>query len=465
MTATSADLSSGNVRLDEVFKGGLPANAIVLLMGLPGAGKTIMAQQYLFNNSSPERPGLYLSTVSEPMEKILRYGQTLDFFDHEAVGVSVYYQNLGDTLSDEGLEGFLQEIVRMLKEYKPELLVVDSFKAIHDYADSNGDVRDFLHRLAAILSAFPVTTLLLGEYAAGDAARYPEFAVVDTVIALDLQLAGQREKRVLQVNKMRGGDFKSGRHAYRITSSGVDAFPRLADPVDQGDYVLSEDRADSGVPALDKMVAGGFWQGSSTLVGGPSGSGKTVLGLHFVMAGAEHGESGLIATFQENPVQLERMCAGFGWSLDSKNIELMYRSPVDLLVDEWVYGLLDSAERIGARRILIDSLGDLEIAAGDEIRFREYVYSLLQRLSRSSISVMMTQETAEFYGSSQLAERGISHLSDNVILLNYVFGSGELSRALTILKTRGTPHDQSIHHYTITEAGMAVGEPISANSK
>lgn len=74
---------------------------------------------------------------------------------------------------------------------------------------------------------------------------------------------------------------------------------------------------------------------------------------------------------------------------------------------------------------------------------------------------MMTQETAEFYGSSQLAERGISHLSDNVILLNYVFGSGELTRALTILKTRGDPHDQSIHHYTITEDGMAVGEPVS----
>ena len=43
----------------------------------------------------------------------------------------------------------------------------------------------------------------------------------------------------------------------------------------------------------------------------------------------------------------------------------MYRSPVDLYIDEWVYDLLDSVERTGARRVLIDSLGDLQFAAPD----------------------------------------------------------------------------------------------------
>ena len=66
--------------------GGLPVDAINMLIGLPGTGKTILAQQYLFANATLERPALYLATVSEPFEKILRYGQSLRFFDPEAVG-------------------------------------------------------------------------------------------------------------------------------------------------------------------------------------------------------------------------------------------------------------------------------------------------------------------------------------------------------------------------------------------
>ena len=79
-------LLSGHSRLDGVLGGGLPVDAINMLIGLPGTGKTILAQQYLFANATLERPALYLATVSEPFDKILRYGQSLRFFDPEAVG-------------------------------------------------------------------------------------------------------------------------------------------------------------------------------------------------------------------------------------------------------------------------------------------------------------------------------------------------------------------------------------------
>ena len=72
-------MARGSERLDAVLGDGLLANSINIVMGLPGSGKTIMAQQYLFENASEERPAVYLSTVSEPLEKILRYGQTLSF--------------------------------------------------------------------------------------------------------------------------------------------------------------------------------------------------------------------------------------------------------------------------------------------------------------------------------------------------------------------------------------------------
>jgi circadian clock protein KaiC len=54
------------------------------------------------------------------------------------------------------------------------------------------------------------------------------------------------------------------------------------------------------------------------------------MGLHFVMNGARQGQPGVIATMQENPTQLQRVLAGFGWSLSEPNVAVMYRSPVDI---------------------------------------------------------------------------------------------------------------------------------------
>ena len=96
-------LRSGHQPLDEVLGGGLPGNGISIIMGLPGTGKTIIAQQYTFHNARPDRPAVYFSTLSEPLEKIVRFGQTLDFFDAAAVGKSVFYEDLGQVASRDGL--------------------------------------------------------------------------------------------------------------------------------------------------------------------------------------------------------------------------------------------------------------------------------------------------------------------------------------------------------------------------
>src|SRR5215207_4964361 len=124
----SERLSSGHPRLDAVLGGGVPANGINMLIGLPGSGKTILAQQYVFANATPERPALYLATVSEPFDKILRYGQTLAFFDRKAVGRSVFYEDLGTVLNERGLAGVLEQVNTLIKERRPGLIVIDSFK-------------------------------------------------------------------------------------------------------------------------------------------------------------------------------------------------------------------------------------------------------------------------------------------------------------------------------------------------
>jgi circadian clock protein KaiC len=451
-------LMSGHAPLDMVLGGGLPVNAISLITGLPGTGKTIIAQQYVFTNARPERPAVYFSTVSEPLEKIVRFGQGLDFFDRAAVGTSVFFQDLGSVVGGGGLGGVTKQIGMVLKERQPGLIVIDSFKALHAFAGSEGEFREFLYELAATLSALAVSSLWVGEYGSAEVGFLAEFAVADAIVDLATEKAGQREIRFLTVRKLRGSDYRSGQHAYRLSRSGLHLFPRLADTLIHADYQFNDIRASSGIPALDDLIGSGYWPGTSTLIVGPSGSGKTLMGLHFIFNGARHGEPGVIASLQENKTQLERVALGFGWSLGEPKVEVMYRSPVDIYIDEWVYDLIEVVERTGAKRVLIDSLADLRLAAVEETRFREFVYSLVQRFSQQGVSILMTLENTELFHAERLSDSAISHLSDNVVLLAYVRQGNSVGRAMSVIKSRASHHDPTIRQFVIGSHGIALAD-------
>lgn len=452
--AAASRLSAGVPRLDQILGGGLPADGITILAGAPGTGKTILAQQYAFHNGTEDRPAVYLSTVSEPLEKILRYGQSLDYFDPAAVGGAIIYGDLGELLVEGGLPEVRDHIVAQIKRHRPRLIAIDSFKALADFAEDRLAFRRFLHELAGWLSAFPTSCLWVGEYDEADITARPEFAVADAVVQLTTQRTLTRQIRSLRIAKLRGSAFASGLHTYRITPAGLDVYPRLADVPEPSDYEIRPLRRSSGVEAIDEMLLDGYWEGSSTLCAGPSGTGKTLMGLHFVVTGARAGERSIVATLQENETQLQRMAEAFGWSLHDPNIEVMYRSPVDIHIDQWACDLLDALDRTGAARVLIDSLADLRFAAGEDIRFREFMYSLTQRCSRRGVSLFMTSETSDLFHLDRLADNGISHLSDNVVLLQYARGASAIERTLTILKTRASRHEHGIRPFTIDRDGI-----------
>lgn len=455
-------LVSGHAPLDMVLGGGLPGNAISLITGLPGTGKTIIAQQYVFANAGPQRPAVYFSTVSEPLEKIVRFGQGLDFFDRAAVGESVFFEDLGAVLTAGGLGSVTKQIATVLRERRPELIVIDSFKALHAFAESDGEFREFLHELAGLLGALAVSSLWVGEYERSEVGSLAEFAVADAIVDLATERAGQREIRFLTIRKLRGSGYLSGQHAYRLSRSGLHLFPRLADALIEADYDLGDVRASSGIPALDELLGSGYWPGTSTLIIGPSGSGKTLMGLHFIFNGARQGEPGVIASLQENGTQLQRVAAGFGWSLREPHVEVMYRSPVDIYIDEWVHDLIQAVERTGARRVLVDSLVDLRLAAADETRFREFIYSLVQRFSRQGVSMLMTLESPGLFQAEHLSDSATSHLSDNVVLLSYILQDDSLSRAMAVIKSRASHHDAAIRQFTISPHGIVLaGAPRS----
>jgi circadian clock protein KaiC len=459
---TGDRLRSGHQPLDEILGGGLPANGISIIMGLPGTGKTIIAQQYTFHNAGPDRPAVYFSTLSEPLEKIVRFGQTLDFFDPGAVGRSVFYEDLGEAAIRDGLSAVGDHIAAVLKDRRPGLVVIDSLKALHALADGHGEFRQFVHRLAGRLTAFPAATLWLGEYGPDEAATAPEFAVADAIVELTVIPIGQREKRFLHVRKLRGSGFRSGQHGYRLTPQGLHLFPRLADIPVSGSYAIGDQRITTGVPALDTMLAGGLWPGSSTVVTGPSGVGKTVMGLHFLYSGAEHGEAGVFASLQENPTQLSRLITGLGWSPANPAIEVMYRSPVDIYIDEWVHDLLQAIEHAQARRVVIDGLMDLQLASLDNVRFREFMYSLVQRFSRLGISLLATCEMPQLLSPGDWSEFALSQLSDNVIVLDYYRGHSSWHRSLAVVKARASRHDPAIRQFSIGSAGISLGDIADA---
>ena len=144
---------------------------------------------------------------------------------------------------------------------------------------------------------------------------------------------------------------------------------------------------------------------------------------------------------------------------------MLYRSTVDLYIDEWVYTVLDAVEAQNVTRLVIDSLGDLSFASPDQIRLREYIYSLIQRCSRRGISVLMTMEVPDLFHLSRLSESGISNMSDNVILLQFLRSQSRVKRALTVLKTRASLHEPEIREYKITSDGFVVGETFDEGTE
>ncbi|HSS61741.1 MAG TPA: ATPase domain-containing protein [Candidatus Limnocylindrales bacterium] len=451
-------ISTGSPRLDDILQGGLLKNGINLITGVPGSGKTILSQQVLFHNATREQPALYLTTLSEPLDKVLRYGSSLKFFDASALSDGrIVYEDIGQQLGVRGPDELLVAIDRYLKELRPGIVAIDSFRGLRVMSRDIGAFRHFLYELLRKLTASPTTSIWNAPYSRSQVMDEAEAAVADAILTLDTKQVDGREIRVAQVLKLRGSPYRPGEHMYRITTEGFQVFPRLAEAQNDVPYKLSATHTATGIAAIDELLhGGGYWAGASTLVAGPSGIGKTLMGLHFLFRGAEAGEAGVLATFQENPTQLGRIVESFGWSMNDPNVHLLSRGVVDMNIDEWVYELIELVDRTGARRVVVDSLLDLSVAAGDAIRFREWMFSLTQRFTRAGVSLMMIMEVPELFQLQRISEQGISHLADNVILLQYVKERAELARALTVLKTRAMHHTPVVHRYQITKEGFVL---------
>jgi circadian clock protein KaiC len=177
-------LGTGVRNLDAILHGGLPKCSVSVLSGPPGSGKTILAQQICFHNASPTERALIFNTLSEPTAKTLRYLSQFSYFDPEKVEKSVRFVDLGSILREKGLERALALIMEHLRQVKPAIVVIDSFKVFDDLAKSREELRKFGYEVAVNLMAWETTALLLGEYSPDDFQTNPLFSIIDGLFAI-----------------------------------------------------------------------------------------------------------------------------------------------------------------------------------------------------------------------------------------------------------------------------------------
>ncbi len=456
---TGEKITTGCEGLDQVLHGGIPVNTITVLMGAPGTGKTILAEQLAFANATPESPVLYLTTLSEPLEKFIVHGQNYGFFDVAKVGTSVFYEDLGLILRNQGIEKLTDAVTDLLVSYKPEFLFIDSFKALNELFVTPVERRTVVFDLASVLSAYDCTSFLVGEYSQEMMTDLPEFAIADVVLQMIKYSTNVQEQRFLRVEKLRGSASIPGMHAFSITREGIEVYPRLLTPTTAPTYAARLERVSTGIKGLDEMIADGFWRGSTTLVAGPTGSGKTIIGLQFIREGVLKGEQGLYVGLQENPTQLARTMQNLGWNpeelLNNDGFELMYRSPVEVQLDSVTSELFQRVREGRVKRVVIDALGDLERSSIDRQRFADFIYALTQWFAANNVTCLMTYELSNLFEVHSLSDQEVSNMSDNIILLRFT-AETEMGRTIRILKTRGTAHDNREHRVEITNKGVVI---------
>lgn len=235
-------ITTGVGRLDEILYGGIPRYSLVFINGLPGAGKTILSQQAVFANARRGRTSLYLSTISEPPVKLLRFLQGFTFFDPELFGTKVIYGDLGDALRRDGAAGLIKQVDELVREHRPDIVVIDGFKALRDFIRDPLAFREFTLDLAIRLSTWEVTSLLVGEYGPDDLREGTEFGIADGIIYVYGTEEAAKQKRFLRVMKMHGTRFFAGEHFFEIGPQGITLYPRLAPEV-AGEYESPAERA------------------------------------------------------------------------------------------------------------------------------------------------------------------------------------------------------------------------------
>ena len=466
-------IPSGVRGLDDILGGGIPEFSFNIIAGTPGCGKTTLAHQIVFANATAKKPALYFTVLGEPAMKMLRYQQQFSFFDESKLAKAVRFINLSDVVLEQDLNAVFDEITKQVTAINPGIVVVDSFRTVVRTKIGGAgelEMQSFIQRLAQFLTSWEATTFLVGEYDPAEMRDNPLFTIADGLLWLSQVVERNSVVRKLQIMKVRGQNSVPGLHTLRITDGGLQAFSRTLGLVGKKINPVRHRRWLSvGIPELDKMMGGGILEGDSLLVAGPSGTGKSALATQFIAEGLRHGEPGIMAIFEERPRGYTERADSFGLHLktpqEKGKLEILYLRPLDLSVDETMQEILDAIERVGAKRLVIDSLVGFEMALAPGFRtdFRESLYRMIGALTGAGVTILSTVEVEDTFAAMPFSHYTISFLTDDIIRMRYVEIDGQLRKVMVVIKMRGGNHSKDIREYVITDKGVVVIHPRSTD--
>jgi circadian clock protein KaiC len=227
---------------------------------------------------------------------------------------------------------------------------------------------------------------------------------------------------------------------------------------------LPEQRLDSGVVELDRLLGGGIERGTSTLIVGAPGTGKSSLATQFVAAAAAREQRSAMFIFDESLHTLLTRSAGLGIDLrehiQAGTITLQQVDPAEMSPGEFAHAIRLAVEDQQAKVIVIDSLnGYLSAMPGERFLIIQ-LHELLTYLGQRGVATLLIGAHQGLIGGQMISPVDASYLADAIILLRYFEVRGEVRQAISVVKKRGGAHERTIREIRLEPGRISLGEPL-----
>jgi circadian clock protein KaiC len=232
----------------------------------------------------------------------------------------------------------------------------------------------------------------------------------------------------------------------------------------------STKRSVIGVEAVDSLIGGGLFDGSTTMVVGVSGVGKTVLGTQLLREGAlTLGKRGLMVSLDEHPAQIVRNAQTLGLNLqeqiDAGTIRILFESPQELDIDAHYAQIVELIEEHDIQRMVIDGMTSYSTAIGETGIYRDFFHALVAYSKHRLMTTFFNYENPEFLGiSSYMPDFPVSSIVDNLILMSLVEINDALHRCISVVKARGSNHSFQTREFVIGQGGISL-KPVKRSTE
>ncbi|MDB6151832.1 MAG: putative circadian clock protein KaiC [Chthoniobacteraceae bacterium] len=466
-------LSTGVSGLNEILHGGLIPSRAYLVRGGPGTGKTTLGLHFLVAGASKGEAAVFIS-LEESEENVQKNAHALGL---DLGGVTFLDLSPGSDFFAEGQtydifspaeverEPTTRKIIEQVEALQPRRVFLEVMSEFRYLSSDPFQFRKQVLSFLRFLTAKGATVLLSSEgsiLAPDDDLQF----MADGVIHLDSAAPG----RTVRVTKFRGSEFRAGRHSMRLTSRGMEVFPRLL-PSNHG-REFEVEQAVSGIGELDALLHGGLERGMITIITGPTGVGKTTVGLQFMMQAARRGERAVVYTFEESRETMLARSAGVGMPLqpliDSQMLSVVQVEPLRFTPDEFAHLVRQEVEDRSARLVMLDSVSGYHLSMhgeemdGNDDRLVIHLHALCKYLRNMGVTGILVNEVERFTGEFRATESGISYLTDNIIFLRYVEMNAEIHRVIGVLKKRLSGFERALRELEIIpHEGIKVGPPLT----